>query len=90
MMKPLDARNDLSFFLFGIVNYWRNFCISNTTAATVISCALFNGPLKQLIGLELVYQVEGSKNKIAVIKAGLNYMGKNSIVFVIFWQRLER
>ena len=50
--------------------------ISNTTAATAISCALFNGPLKQLIGLGTGISSRRLKNKIAVIKAGLKLHGK--------------
>ena len=50
--------------------------ISNTTSATAISCALFNGPVKKWTGLGTGVSEQRLRNKISVIKAGLKLHGK--------------
>jgi len=50
--------------------------ISNTTAATAISCALFNGSTEKWTGLGTGISKEKLKKKISVIKNGLKLHGK--------------
>ena len=51
--------------------------ISNTTAATAISCALFNGSVKKWTGLGTGISEKKLKNKVSIIKKGLKLHGKN-------------
>lgn len=51
--------------------------ISNTTSATAISCALFNGSVVKWTGLGTGVSKQQLKNKISVIKNGLKLHGKN-------------
>ena len=50
--------------------------ISNTTAATAISCALFDGSVKGWTGLGTGVSPPKIKNKISIIEAGLKLHGK--------------
>ncbi len=50
--------------------------ISNTTTATAISCALFNGPIDDWTGLGTGISEQKLKNKISVIKTGLKLHGR--------------
>ncbi len=51
--------------------------ISNTTVATAISCALFNGSVQKWTGKGTGISESKLKNKISVIKSGLKLHGKN-------------
>ena len=50
--------------------------ISNTTAATAISCALFDGSVKGWTGLGTGVSPQRLKNKISIIETGLKLHGK--------------
>ncbi len=50
--------------------------ISNTTVATAISCAIFNGSVKNWTGLGTGISKKTLKNKISIIKKGLKLHGK--------------
>ena len=49
--------------------------ISNTTAATAISCALFNQPVESWTGIGSGLDKKGLKNKVSVIKSALQLHG---------------
>ena len=51
--------------------------ISNTTAATAISCALFNGSINKWAGIGTGVSKQKLKKKISVIRAGLKLHGRN-------------
>ena len=51
--------------------------ISNTTAATAISCSLFNGSIKKWTGRGTGVSARQLKNKISVIEKGLKIHGSN-------------
>jgi nicotinate-nucleotide--dimethylbenzimidazole phosphoribosyltransferase len=51
--------------------------IANTTAATAVACALFNGPVEDWTGLGTGLNAEGLSTKISVIKAALQLHGQN-------------
>lgn len=51
--------------------------ISNTTVATAISCALYNGPVNKWTGKGTGISEYKLKNKISVIKTGLKLHGTN-------------
>ena len=51
--------------------------ISNTSAATAISCALFNESVEKWTGLGTGISKQKLKHKISIIKSGLKLHGKN-------------
>ena len=66
-----SVSNDCDLLILGEMG------ISNTSAATAISCALFNESVEKWTGLGTGISKQKLKHKISVIKSGLKLHGKN-------------